>query len=134
MGMTDPIADMLTRMRNGAMAYHESVDIPWSKLKENLAAVLVSEGYIRGVKRIEVEGQAWDVLRVQLKFDANHRPIFSSMQRVSRPGRRVYLGYKDIHPLRGGLGIHVFSTPKGIMVDRDAVKAKVGGELLCSVC
>lgn len=134
MGMTDPIADMLTRMRNGAMAYHESVDIPWSKLKENLAAVLVAEGYIRSAKRIEVEGQAWDVLRVQLKFDASHRPIFSSMQRASRPGRRVYLGYKDIHPLRGGLGIHVFSTPKGIMVDRDAVKAKVGGELLCSVC
>lgn len=134
MGMTDPIADMLTRLRNGALAYHETVDIPWSKVKENLAAVLVHEGYIRGAKRVEVEGQAWDVLRVQLKFDANHQPVFTSLQRVSRPGRRVYLGYKDIHPLRGGLGVHVFSTPKGIMIDRDAVKAKVGGELLCSVC
>lgn len=134
MGMTDPIADMLTRLRNGALAYHETVDIPWSKVKENLAAVLVHEGYIHGAKRVEVEGQAWDVLRVQLKFDANHQPVFTSLQRVSRPGRRVYLGYKDIHPLRGGLGVYVFSTPKGIMIDRDAVKAKVGGELLCSVC
>jgi len=134
MGMTDPIADMLTRLRNGAMAYHDTVDMPWSKLKESLAAVLVAEGYIREAKRIKVEGQVWDVLRVQLKFDANHRPVFSSIQRVSRPGRRVYLGYKDIHPLRGGLGVHVFSTPKGLMADREAVKAKVGGELLCSVC
>lgn len=134
MGMTDPIADMLTRLRNGAMAYHETVDIPWSRVKEDLANVLVNEGYMRSAKRVEVEGQAWDVLRVQLKFDPNHRPVFSSIQRVSRPGRRVYRGYKDIQPLRGGLGIHVFSTPKGIMVDREAVKAKLGGELLCSVC
>lgn len=134
MGMTDPIADMLTRLRNSAMAYHETVDMPCSKVKESLADVLVREGYLREARRIKVEGQAWDILRVQLKFDAAHRPVFSSIQRVSRPGRRVYLGYKDIHPLRGGLGVHVFSTPKGIMVDREAVRAKVGGELLCSVC
>ena len=134
MGMTDPIADMLTRLRNSAMAYHETVDIPYSKLKESLATVLVKEGYLSDAKRMKVDGQAWDMLRVQLKFDQAHRPVFSSIQRVSRPGRRVYLGYRDIHPLRGGLGVHVFSTPQGVMVDRDAVKAKVGGELMCSVC
>ena len=134
MGMTDPIADMLTRLRNSAMAYHETVDMRYSRLKESLAAVLVREGYVREAKRINVDGQVWDILRVQLKFDAAHRPIFSSIQRVSRPGRRVYLGYKDIQPLRSGLGINVFSTPKGIMVDREAVKAKVGGELLCAIC
>ena len=133
MSMTDPIADMLTRIRNGAMANHETVDMPWSRLKEAIAKVLVEEGYVRQFRRVQVEGRVQDTLRIHLKYDRNNRPVISELKRVSRPGRRVYLGYKDIHPVRKGLGTHILSTPRGIVVDREAVKAKVGGELLCSV-
>jgi len=133
MSMTDPIADLLTRMRNAGMAKHETVDVPWSRLKESIAKVLVEEGYLRQIRRIKVDGQVQDTLRVHLKYDKDHRPVMTELKRVSRPGRRVYLGYKDIHPVRRGLGTHILSTPKGIVVDREAVKAKVGGELLCSV-
>lgn len=133
MSMTDPIADMLTRMRNGGMANHETVDVPWSRLKEEIMKVLVEEGYVRQIRRVKVEGQVQDTLRITLKYDRNRQPVMSQLKRVSRPGRRVYLGYKDIHPVRKGLGSHVLSTPKGIVVDREAVKAKIGGELLCSI-
>ena len=133
MSMTDPIADLLTRMRNAGMAKHESVDVPWSRLKESIVKVLVDEGYVRQLRRVPVEGQVQDTLRIYLKYDRDQRPVMSQLKRVSRPGRRVYLGYKDIQPLRRGLGTHVLSTPRGIVVDREAVKAKVGGELLCSI-
>lgn len=133
MSMTDPIADMLTRIRNGAMANHETVDMPWSRLKEAIAKVLVEEGYVRQFRRVQVEGRVQDTLRIHLKYDRNNRPVISELKRVSRPGRRVYLGYRDIHPVRKGLGSNILSTPRGIVVDREAVKAKVGGELLCSV-
>lgn len=133
MSMTDPIADMLTRMRNGGMANHETVDVPWSRLKESILKVLVEEGYVRQVQRIRVEGRVQDTLRIHLKYDRNRRPVLGQLKRVSRPGRRVYLGYRDIHPVRKGLGTHILSTPRGIVVDREAVKARVGGELLCSI-
>lgn len=133
MSMTDPIADMLTRMRNGGMANHSTVDVSWSRLKEAIVKVLVDEGYVQQFRRIQVEGQVQDTLRIHLKYDRDRRPVLTQLKRVSRPGRRVYLGYKDIHPVRRGLGTHVLSTPKGIIVDREAVKSKVGGELLCSV-
>ena len=131
--MTDPIADMLTRMRNGGMANHSTVDVSWSRLKEAIVKVLVDEGYVQQHQRIKAEGQVQDTLRIHLKYDRDRRPVLTQLKRVSRPGRRVYLGYKDIHPVRRGLGTHVLSTPKGIIVDREAVKSKVGGELLCSV-
>lgn len=133
MSMTDPIADMLTRMRNGGMANHSTVDVSWSRLKEAIVKVLVDEGYVQQHQRIKAEGQVQDTLRIHLKYDRDRRPVLTQLKRVSRPGRRVYLGYKDIHPVRRGLGTHVLSTPKGIIVDREAVKSKVGGELLCSV-
>ena len=133
MSMTDPIADMLTRMRNGGMANHQTVDVSWSRLKEAILKVLVDEGYVQQVRRIPVEGQVQDTLRVHLKYDRNRQPVLSQLKRVSRPGRRVYLGYKDIHPVRRGLGTHILSTPRGVIVDREAVKSRVGGELLCSV-
>ncbi len=133
MSMTDPIADMLTRMRNGGMANHQTVDVPWSRLKEAITKVLVEEGYVQQVRRIKVEGQVQDTIRIHLKYDRDRRPVLTQLKRVSRPGRRVYLGYKDIHPVRRGLGTHILSTPKGVIVDREAVKSKVGGELLCSV-
>lgn len=133
MSMTDPIADMLTRVRNGGMANHQTVDVPWSRLKEAITKVLVEEGYVQQVRRIKVEGQVQDTIRIHLKYDRDRRPVLTQLKRVSRPGRRVYLGYKDIHPVRRGLGTHILSTPKGVIVDREAVKSKVGGELLCSV-
>jgi len=133
MSMTDPIADLLTRMRNAGMAKHDTVDVPWSRLKESIMKVLVEEGYVEQIRRIEVEGQVQDTLRVHLKYGKNHEPVMSKLTRVSRPGRRVYLGYKNIQPVRRGLGSHILSTSRGIVVDRDAVKAKVGGELLCSI-
>ena len=133
MGMTDPIADMLTRIRNAARARHESVEVPWSRIKEEIIRILVSEGYLQEFKRAKAKGRAGEELRIQLKFDRENQPVISGLRRVSRPSVRVYVGFKRILPIRKGLGINILSTPKGIMVDRDALKAKVGGELICSV-
>ncbi|SRR5712692_2299049 len=133
MVMTDPIADMLTRIRNAARARHESVDVPWSRIKERIAKILVEEGYLEEVKRVKAKGWVGEELRIQLKFDKNNNPVISELKRVSRPSMRVYVGVEEIVPIRKGLGINVLSTPKGILVDREAQKAKVGGELICSV-
>jgi len=133
MVMTDPIADMLTRIRNAARARHESVDVPWSRIKERIAKILVEEGYLEEVKRVKAKGWVGEELRIQLKFDKNNNPVISELKRVSRPSMRVYVGVEEIVPIRKGLGINVLATPKGILVDREAQKAKVGGELICSV-
>lgn len=133
MGMTDPIADMLTRIRNACHARHADVEIPWSRIKESIAELLVEEGYVQEVRRVKVKDRAGELLRVQLKFDRENKPIITSLRRVSRPGRRIYVGSNEIPAVRRGLGINILSTPKGILVDREAQKAKVGGELLCSV-
>lgn len=133
MGMTDPIADMLTRIRNAARARHESVGIPCSRLKEAIIRVLVAEGYLQEFKKVKAKDRAGEELRVHLRFDAGNKPIMSGLKRVSRPGRRVYVGVEDIPPIRKGLGINILSTPRGVLVDREAKKAKVGGELICSV-
>ena len=133
MGMTDPIADMLTRIRNAARAHHQKVAVPWSRVKENIGKVLIEEGYLKEQKKVKAS-QGWgDDLVIQLKFDRENRPIITGMKRVSSPGRRVYVGANEAIPVRKGLGIHILSTPKGILVDREAQKAKVGGELICSV-
>jgi small subunit ribosomal protein S8 len=131
--MTDPIADMLTRIRNAARAHHPKVAVPWSRVKENIVKVLIEEGYLKEVKKAKAPEGAGEELIIQLKFDRDNRPIISGIQRVSSPGRRVYVGTQDVTPVRKGLGINILSTPKGILVDREAQKAKVGGELLCSV-
>jgi small subunit ribosomal protein S8 len=133
MGMTDPIADMLTRIRNAARARHESVDIPWSRIKESIARVLVEEGYLQEVKKVKAKNAPGEELRIQLKFDKEKNPVISRLERVSRPSLRVYVRAEDIPPVRKGLGINVLSTPKGILGDREAKKANVGGELICSV-
>ena len=133
MGMTDPIADMLTRVRNAARARHEDVEIPWSRTKESVARLLVEEGYLLAAERAKNKRGPGETLRIQLRFDKENVPVISGLKRVSRPGLRVYVGYEQIHPIRGGLGINILSTPKGIMVDREAQRAKVGGELICSV-
>ncbi len=133
MGMTDPIADMLTRIRNGARARHDSVVVPWSRIKERVTQVLVQEGYLQEVRRVKAKGWKGEELRIQLKFDKENNPVISGLKRVSRPGLRVYVGAHEITPVRKGLGVNILSTPKGILADRDAQKANVGGELLCSV-
>ena len=133
MGMTDPIADLLTRIRNASRARHQKVAVPWSRLKESIVKVLIEEGYLKDQRKVKASEGAGDELVIQLKFDRENRPIIGGMKRVSKPGRRVYVGASAVTPVRKGLGINILSTPKGILVDRNAHKARVGGELICSV-
>jgi small subunit ribosomal protein S8 len=133
MGMTDPIADMLTRIRNSSRARHQKVSVPWSRVKENIVKVLVQEGYVKDYKKVKASQGAGDDLIIGLKFDRDNRPIIAGIKRVSRPSLKVYVGAQNVTPIRKGLGINILSTPKGILVDRDAQRARVGGELMCSV-
>jgi small subunit ribosomal protein S8 len=131
MSMTDPIADLLTRLRNGNQARKERVDTPWSRTKEAIARVLVAEGFLRDC--IVVGEAPHRVLRITLKYDDQRRPVISGLKRVSRPSLRIYVGKAEIPAVRGGLGVNVISTPAGILVDREAKQRGIGGELLCSV-
>ena len=130
MAMTDPIADMLTRIRNASSAMHASVQIPDSKIKRELARVLEEEGFIKGYASNTDTGQA--NLRVDLKYYEG-QPVIDSLDRVSKPGRRVYRGIDDMPMINAGLGITIVSTSKGIMTTRSAKKQNVGGEVLCTV-
>ena len=129
--MTDPIADLLTRIRNATHARKASVDMPFSREKERVARVLVAEGYLASATM--VEAQPRNVLRIELRYDAQRRPVILGIRRVSRPSLRVYVGAKEIPAVRRGLGINILSTPKGVLVDRDARRENVGGEVLCTV-
>jgi small subunit ribosomal protein S8 len=129
--MTDPIADLLTRIRNANRARKDSTDVPWSRMKESLARVLVEEGFLRDVTVNDNDGRK--LLRISLRYDEFRRPVLSGIRRVSRPSLRVYAGGREIPMIRKGLGISVLSTPKGVIVDRVARKENVGGEVLCSV-
>lgn len=131
MTMTDPIADMLTRIRNGLRASHEMVDIPNSKLKLNIAKVLKEEGYIKNYKIVS-DGRH-RLIRIYLRYDDKGSPIIDGLKRVSKPSRRIYKGAEEIPQVLDGYGIHIVSTSKGLMTDKEARKAGVGGELLCSV-
>jgi len=133
MGMTDPIADMLTRIRNASRARHQKVAVPWSRVKENILKVFVQEGYVKEYKKVKAAEGAGEELIVQLKFDRDNRPIILGLKRVSRPSLKVYVGAQQLTPIRNGLGINILSTSKGILVDREAQRANVGGEVLCSV-
>lgn len=133
MGMTDPIADMLTRIRNASRARHQKVAVPWSRLKENIVKILIDEGYLREQKKVKAAVGAGEEIVIALKFDRENQPIITGMKRVSTPGRRVYVGANAVPPVRKGLGINILSTPKGILVDREAQRSNVGGELICSV-
>ena len=130
MSMTDPLADMLTRIRNGSKAKFEKVDIPSSKLKREIAKVLKEEGFIKNFK-VVAEGQ-FEIIRVFLKYDPSRKGVIH-IRRVSRPGRRIYRGSEDIPSVMSGLGISVLSTAKGILTDKAARKAHIGGEVLCQV-
>ena len=131
MGMTDPIADMLTRIRNALMVSYDTVDIPSSKLKINIAKVLKSEGLIRNFKILSDERQG--IIRIFLKFDEDGESVIGGLKRVSKPGRRVYARSDKIPRVLNGFGINMLSTSKGVMTDRQAKKMRVGGEILCSV-
>jgi len=130
MSMTDPIADMLTRIRNGQMAEKFSVTMPSSKIKEAIAKVLLDEGYIEDYA-VRKDG-AKAVLEIKLKYYAG-KPVIERLERVSRPGLRVYRGREDLPKVMNGLGIAIVSTPKGVMTDRKARSVNVGGEVLCIV-
>jgi small subunit ribosomal protein S8 len=129
--MTDPIADMLARLRNGALARHAAVSLPASKLKASIARVLAEAGYVGDVSEEEREGRT--VVRVELRYADDGRALIDGLRRVSRPSRRVYVGKDEVPKVRNGLGIAVLSTSKGILSDRAAREAGVGGELLCEV-
>lgn len=131
MGMTDPIADMLTRIRNGSKAEKKWVDIPASKLKRELARILANEHFIE--KFSSVENKTQGELRVYLKYDEKEMPIIKGIKRVSRPGLRRYSQADKLPRVLNGLGIAVISTSKGVMTDRDARKKGVGGEVICYV-
>jgi small subunit ribosomal protein S8 len=131
MALTDPIADMLTRIRNGIRARHSRVEMPSSKLKVEIARILKDEGYIGNYKVAE-EGKK-KVLRIALRYDADGMSVISSLQRVSKPGRRVYVGNKEVPRVLGGLGVAIVTTPRGVMTGKAARQSGVGGELICNV-
>ena len=131
MSMTDPIADMLTRIRNAYKAKHTDVDVPASRIKREIAKLLVEEGYIKGVQYKEDGKQG--MMRLYLKYDRDEQPVIKGIQRLSKPGRRVYKGVKDMPKVLNGLGVAVVSTSQGVMVDRECRKKNIGGEVLCYV-
>ncbi|MGF1505436.1 MAG: 30S ribosomal protein S8 [Chloroflexi bacterium] len=130
----DPISDMLTRIRNALMTRHNDVLIPYSKMKYEIARVLYEEGYITSYERIE--DRPYDHIRLVLKYTGSRRdvkPVITRLQRISKPGRRVYSGYRDIPWVLSGMGIAILTTPKGVMTDQQARRERVGGEILCYV-
>ena len=133
--MTDPIADMLARIRNATQSRHPRVDMPLSRLKVEIAKILESEGYIQGFKVLDVEPgtRVQALLRVFLKYGPRGERVITGIQRVSRPGRRVYFGRDDVPDVLAGLGTSILTTSRGVMTGRAAVKAGVGGEVLCNV-
>jgi len=131
MSMTDPIADFLTRIRNGIRARKSSVDCPASKLKQRIAEILNEEGYVDAVSRIENSHQG--MLSVTLRYNDRSTCAITGLRRISRPGQRRYVPAKDVPLVRNGLGVAIISTSRGVMTDRDARKLGVGGEVICEV-
>lgn len=129
--LTDPIADLLTRIKNGQKARFDKVDIPASQMKTGLVRILKEEGYIKDFKLIRDDKQG--ILRVQLKYNENREVSITGMKRLSKPGRRIYVGHGKIPRVLNGLGVAILSTSRGIMTDRQAREEHVGGELLCAV-
>jgi small subunit ribosomal protein S8 len=127
--MTDPISDMLTRLRNGGRALQPQVELPHSRLKENIATILKSEGY---VSEVAVEGKVIKKIKIRLKYNGK-KNVIEGLKRISKPGLRKYVGATEIPRVRGGLGVAVISTPEGVMTDTQARKKNLGGELLCYV-
>jgi small subunit ribosomal protein S8 len=135
--MTDPISDMLARLRNAVSAKHSRVDVPASKLKAEIARILQDEGYIQGFRLVEEPSQQGrqpqQLIRMFLKYGPRGERVITGLARISRPGRRVYLGVEDVPQVLGGLGTSILTTSRGVMTGRAARKAGVGGEVLCNV-
>lgn len=131
MSMTDPLANMFTLIRNGSKAKFEKVDIPFSKMKQEIARILKEEGFIKNFKAVTNDNQQ-EVIRIFLKYDTSRKGIIH-IKRISKPGRRIYVGNDKIPSVMSGLGISILSTQKGILTDKSARKANVGGEVLCYV-
>ncbi|OEF96431.1 30S ribosomal protein S8 [Vulcanibacillus modesticaldus] len=131
MAMTDPIADMLTRIRNANIVRHEIVEVPASNIKKEIAEILKREGFIRDAEYIEDDKQG--IIRLFLKYGPNNERVITGLKRISKPGLRVYAKYNEIPRVLGGLGIAIISTSQGVMTDKEARKAKVGGEVLAYI-
>lgn len=128
---TDPIADLLTRIRNAQTARHDVVSVPSSKMKKSIADILVREGYVKSAEIVDEDGHP--VIKIALKYMGRRERVITNLKRISKPGLRVYCGYEDLPKVLGGLGIAIISTSKGVMTDREARAQKVGGEVLAYV-
>jgi small subunit ribosomal protein S8 len=131
MSMSDPIADLLTQIRNANMGYKEKVEIPSSRMREGIVAILKREGFIRNYRIIEHQRKG--ILRIYLKYGPNREHVITNLKRVSKPSLRIYSGVPQLPRVLGGLGIAIISTPKGLLTDREARVANVGGEVLCEI-
>ncbi|HET9888721.1 MAG TPA: 30S ribosomal protein S8 [bacterium] len=132
MAMSDPIADMLTRIRNAASARHKRVDVPASKLKLEIARILLKERFIANYKFLS-EGNPQGTIRVYLKYTPDEEPVITGMERVSKPGLRRYCGSEEVPRVLGGMGVSILSTSRGVMTGREAKRTGVGGEILCNI-
>ncbi len=131
MSINDPIGDMLTRIRNACMARHTTVSIPSSKMKVSIAQILKREGFIR---EFEIQsGKPYDTIVLTLKYTQDRQPVITGLKRVSKPGLRIYTGHADIPRVRGGMGLSILSTPKGVLAGHEAWQQHIGGEVLCYV-
>ena len=131
MSMTDPVADMLTRIRNANTAGHADVEIPASKIKKNIAEILLKEGYIKGYEVVETQPQ--DVIKIEMKYGAGKQRVISGIKRISKPGLKVYAKKDEVPKVLGGLGIAIISTSSGLITDKQARELGVGGEVVCYV-
>lgn len=132
--MTDPIADMLTRIRNASVTKKTEISLPYSKLKFAIAKILEAEGYVLSVEKVRAKGGAFDELKIVLKYVPGTRESrITLVKRISTPGRRLYAGYQELPRIAGGRGIAIISTPKGVMTNKQAQNAKLGGEIICEV-
>ena len=131
MSASDPVADMLTKVRNAAMARHEKVDVPASKLKLEIVKILKTEGYIKNFKKVQEDGK--NILRIFLKYDDDNNPVIHGVKKISTPGRRVYSGYKDLPRVYNGYGTIIVSTSAGVTTGKKASEKMVGGELVCTI-
>lgn len=133
MNITDPIADMLTRIRNANIAMHDDVSMPSSKLKEAVAAILLREGYIEEFNVTDVEGKPFKKLNIKMKYSPKRERVITGIKRISKPGLRIYKSSSDMPRVLGGMGISIISTSKGVVTDREARAGHIGGEILCEV-
>lgn len=131
MGMTDPVADLLTRIRNANTVHHEVVEVPSSKMKKSIVDIMLNEGYLKNIE--EFNDGSVPMLRLSMKYANNKQKVITGLKRISKPGLRVYTSNEEIPQVLSGLGIAIISTSKGIMTDREARKANVGGEVICYI-